>query len=139
MEVFLAKIGQLLPVLGVDLLLPADSVRTPAVSSQELTCEIKGLKARGRRTPNGFVVLKGSQADLQERPSTDKYPLPRQLRDQLRRDGLLSEADGALVFTRDVKFPSPSAAASVVHGGHANGLISWKNANGLTLKEIEAA
>ncbi|HDQ45910.1 MAG TPA: DUF4357 domain-containing protein, partial [bacterium] len=32
-----------------------------------------------------------------------------------------------------------SAAASVVHGGHANGLIAWKNQEGKTLKEIEAS
>ena len=25
----------------------------------------------------------------------------------------------------------------MVHGGHANGLISWKNAKGVTLKELE--
>jgi hypothetical protein len=139
MEVFLAKVCQLLPVLGIDLLVPADSVGTHAASSQELTCEIKGLRARGRRTPNGFLVLKGSHAVLRERPSTEKYPLPRQLRDQLRRDGHLVESAGALVFSRDVEFPSPSAAASVIHGGHANGLTSWRNVEGLTLKEIEAA
>jgi hypothetical protein len=134
MEVFLAKIGQLLPLLGIDWLVQADSIG----GSAELTCAIKGLKARGRRTPNGFLVLKGSQAVLRERPSTDKYPLPRQMRDQLRTDGLLIEGDGVLVFTRDVDFPSPSAAASVIHGGHANGLIAWKNTKGLTLKQIEA-
>jgi Domain of unknown function (DUF4357) len=99
----------------------------------------KGVKARGRRTPNGFVVLKGSQAVLRERPSTEKYPLPRQARDQLRNDGLLVEQAGALVFTRDVEFASPSAAASAIHGGHANGLIAWRNTEGTTLKEIEAA
>lgn len=139
MEVFLDKIGQLLPVLGIEWLVPADAAGAPAPQNQELVCEIKGVKARGRRTPNGFVVLKGSQAVLRERPSTEKYPIPRQARDQLRTDGLLVEQAGALVFTRDVEFASPSAAASVVHGGHANGLIAWKNANGTTLKEIEVA
>lgn len=139
MEVFLDKISQLLPVLGVDWLVPAEGAGGPAAHSQELVCEIKGVKARGRRNPNGFVVLKGSQAVLRERPSTDKYPLPRQARDQLRNDGLLVESNDALVFTRDVEFASPSAAASVIHGGHANGLIAWKNAKGMTLKDIEAA
>jgi hypothetical protein len=126
-------------VLGVEWLVPADGAGAPAALSQELMCEIKGLRARGWRNPSGFVVLKGSQAVLRERPSTDKYPLPRQMRDQLRSDGLLVEGNGALVFTRDVEFASPSAAASVIHGGHANGLIAWKNAKGLTLKDIEAA
>jgi ABC-type Mn2+/Zn2+ transport system ATPase subunit len=41
------------------------------------------------------------------------------------------------LFEKDVQFASPSAAAAVVHGGHANGLIAWKDGNGKTLKEIE--
>lgn len=139
MEVFLDKIGQLLPVLGVDWLVPASGGGEPAAQSRELLCEIKGVTARGRRTPSGFLVLEGSQAVLRERPSTDKYPLPRQARDQLRSDGILVEEGDALVFVRDVEFASPSAAASVIHGGHPNGLISWKNKDGVTLKEIEAA
>ena len=52
---------------------------------------------------------------------------------------MIVESDGVLVFTRDVEFASPSAAASIIHGGHANGLIAWKNAKGVTLKDIEAA
>ena len=42
-----------------------------------------------------------------------------------------------MVFAKDYEFSSPSAAASVIHGGQANGLISWRNASGETLKEIE--
>jgi hypothetical protein len=36
-----------------------------------------------------------------------------------------------------MEFASPSAAAAVVHGGHANGLTAWKDASGKTLKELE--
>jgi Domain of unknown function (DUF4357) len=43
-----------------------------------------------------------------------------------------------LKFTRDAEFSSPSAAATVVHGGSANGLLAWKNSAGKTLKELEA-
>jgi hypothetical protein len=35
-----------------------------------LYCKIKNLKATGRQTDSGFVVLKGSEAVLDERPST---------------------------------------------------------------------
>ena len=52
--------------------------------------------------------------------------------------GPRSEFD-RLVFTKDIEFSSPSAAAAVVHGGHANGLTAWKSETGKTLKEIEAA
>jgi len=139
MEVFLEKIRQLLPVLGVDFLVPSTGAVTPAGASDLLTCEIKGLKARGRLIPSGFLVLEKSQAVLQERPSTEKYPYARNLRDQLRTDGVLVVEGDNLVFAKDAEFSSPSAAAAVIHGGHANGLIAWKNADGKTLKEIEAA
>jgi hypothetical protein len=43
-----------------------------------------------------------------------------------------------LVFAKDTEFSSPSSAAAVVHGGHANGLTAWKDKNGRTLKEIES-
>ena len=43
-----------------------------------------------------------------------------------------------LTAPEDAEFSSPSAAVSIVHGGHANGLIAWKNGTGKTLKEIEA-
>ena len=52
-------------------------------------------------------------------------------------EGVLTQQSDCLVFTKDYEFTSPSAAASVIHGGHANGLISWKNSKGLTLKELE--
>ena len=42
-----------------------------------------------------------------------------------------------LVFLADREFSSPSAAAAVVHGGQANGLIAWRDSNGVSLKERE--
>ncbi len=138
MEVFLEKINQLLPVLGVELLVTAISKAASDTEREILYCEIKGLKARGRLTPNGFLVLKGSQAVLQDRASSIKYPWAHNIRQRLKDEGILSIFKDHLVFTRDEEFSSPSAAAAVVHGGHANGLIVWKNSEGMTLKEIEA-
>ena len=138
MEVFLEKINQLLPVLGVDLLVPSASAKMVASTKEMLLCEIKGLRAQGHLIPNGFLVLRGSQAVLRERASSQKYPWARNMRQKLREDGLLAEQQDHLVFTSDAEFSSPSAAAAVVQGGHANGLIAWKNSKGKTLKEIEA-
>jgi hypothetical protein len=50
----------------------------------------------------------------------------------------LVEQDNLLVFTKDVEFSSPSAAAAVIHGGSANGLLAWKTQDGKTLKELES-
>jgi hypothetical protein len=138
MEVFLEKIHQLLPVLGVELLVAAVGKAATDAERKMLYCEIKGLKARGHLTPNGFLVLKGSQAVLKDRASAQKYPWPLNMRQRLRDEGVLSVSEDHLEFMRDEEFSSPSAAAAVVHGGHANGLIAWKNKEGKTLKEIES-
>jgi hypothetical protein len=138
MEVFLEKIYQLLPVLGVELLVAAASKASADAEKEMLYCEIKGLKAKGHLTPSGFVVLKGSQAVLNERASSQKYPWPLNMRQRLKDEGVLSVIEGCLEFIRDEEFSSPSAAAAVIHGGHANGLTAWKNKNGKTLKEIES-
>jgi hypothetical protein len=139
MEIFLEKISQLLPVLGVELLVPAGATASGASEQTKLYCEIKGLKAEGRLAPNGFVVLKGSQAVLTERASSHKWPWALNLRQRLKDEGVLRIQGDRLVFTRDAEFTSPSSAAAVIHGGHANGLTAWKDKSGKTLKEIESA
>jgi hypothetical protein len=60
------------------------------------------------------------------------------MRQKLKAEGSLVVEPEFLRFDRDVEFSSPSAAAAVIHGGHANGLTSWKNSQGQTLKQLEA-
>lgn len=138
MEIFLEKIQQLLPVLGVEVLVPTKAPAKGATERELLSCEIKGLRAAGHLTPNGIVVLAGSQTVLDERPSSQKYPWAHNMRQKLKDDGTLTAKTDHLVFSRDTEFSSPSAAAAVIHGGHANGLIAWKNKDGKTLKELES-
>jgi hypothetical protein len=138
MEVFLEKMLQLLPALGIEVLVPSISETALPKNTELLTCEIKGLKAAGYLTPNGIAVLKGSQAVLTVRESSHKYPWAISLRDRLTEDGSLVVDGDKLVFAKDVEFSSPSAAAAVVHGGQANGLTAWKNKHGKSLKELEA-
>jgi hypothetical protein len=76
MDVFLSKVEQLLPVLGQDFLKPVVKTITAVKPSELLTCTIKKVKASGRQTENGFLVLKGSEAVLEERPSVKKYGPP---------------------------------------------------------------
>ena len=138
MEIYLEKIHQLLPVLGVEVLVPTTLKAAGVTELETLSCEIKGLKATGHLTPNGLVVLAGSQAVLSERPSSQKYPWPVNMRQKLKDEGALTVKPDHLLFTQDVEFSSPSAAAAVIHGGHANGLTAWKNKDGKTLKELES-
>lgn len=139
MEIFLEKIHQLLPVLGVEVLVLTVKNTENTSKNETLSCEIKGLKAKGQLTPNGIVVLAGSQAVLTERPSSQKYPWPINMRQRLKDEGILTTQPDHLLFARDAEFSSPSAAAAVIHGGHANGLTAWKNSDGKTLKELEAS
>jgi len=138
MEVFLAHIRQLLPVLGTDILAPIAEPSEKPQPGGILFCRNKGAEARGQRTANGFVIFKGSSAVLDQRPSAESYPYVVAQRNQFIADGILAERDGLLVFTRNAEFSSPSAAAAVIHGGSANGLIVWKTREGKTLKEPDA-
>jgi hypothetical protein len=138
MEIFLEKINQLLPVLGVELLVPVVSIAVGKSEHKKLFCEIKGVKAEGHLAPNGFVVLEGSQAVLTDRASSQKWPWAMNMRQRLKDEGVLETRGGVLVFMSDAEFTSPSSAAAVIHGGHANGLTAWKDKSGKTLKEIES-
>lgn len=82
--------------------------------------------------------VKGSQAVGEDRLSVLASNLFMvTLRQKLVSDGTLAPDGDHFVFTKDTEFSSPSAAASVIHGGSAAGRICWKNEAGKTLKEIE--
>ena len=137
MEVFLARIRQLLPVLGSDILAPISQPASKAQPGGVLFCRSKGAEARGQRTANGFVVFHGSTAVLEERPSAESYPYVLVQRKKLVADGTLVDSGGFLSFTKDAEFSSPSAAAVVIHGGSANGLTAWKTEDGTSLKQLD--
>lgn len=148
MEVFLDRISQLLPILGTDLLTPyitkiknqLDQPHEISQSVVEATEEIlqlqsKGVTASGMRTPNGFVIFKGSNAVNNFRESASNWVI--KLRDTLTTNGTLINKGANLEFIKDAEFSSPSAAAAVIVGGNANGLTLWRNQSGTSLKEIE--
>ena len=137
MEVFLSRIRQLLPVLGSDLLVPVAQHSARQQTGGVLTCKMKGAEARGLRTPDGFVVFKDSTAVLHERESAKNWPSTTVIRNQMIADGTLVQLGGFYVFTKDVQFTSPSAAAAVIHGGSANGLVAWKTKDGTQLKQLD--
>lgn len=138
MEIFLEKMQQVLPVMGVEAFVTTGSSPESDRETVLFTCRIKNLEATGSLIPNGIVVLAGSEAVLQERDSARKYPTVLAQRNRLIDDGSLIKQADHLVFTKNVEFSSPSAAASVIQGGSANGLLVWKNKDGITLKDLEA-
>ena len=131
---FMAKIKQLLPVIGSDLLTPISNKNDERI----LVFKIKGHIAKGNRTNSGFVVYKGSETVIELLSSAKQWKWLITHRKNLQDKGSLILKNNKLVFTKDVEFSSPSAAAAIICGGSANGLTAWKDKDGKTLKELEA-
>jgi hypothetical protein len=137
MEVFLEKMQQVLPVLGIEAFVQAASKVESEAEKEMLTCKIKNVVASGYLTPNGIVVLARSEAVLEERGSAKKWPSVMAPRNKLIEEGGLVQEGDKYVFVKDTEFSSPSSAAAVIHGGSANGLTAWVNANGKSLKDLQ--
>lgn len=135
MDAFLDEMLSIYPVLD---LRAFDRIERGAPSAVRLFAKGPNAKAEGEATSDGFVVYAGSVARAREVPSAT--PFVTGLRGLLSAEGVL-EPHGplSLRFTRDYLFSSPSAAASAVLARNANGRTEWKNGQGQTLHEIEAA
>lgn len=138
MEIFLEKMQQMLPALDVDAFVPAVARQAvDQVKKEILFCKIKNVTARGYQTPNGFIVLEGSQAVIEERSSAQKWPSVLAQRNSLIEEKVLIASGDAYRFVKNTEFSSPSAAAATIHGGSANGLTAWVDSKGKNLKQIE--
>ena len=86
------------------------------------------VKATGRQTSEGFVVLKGSIIS----PDDDNTIPPgvKKLRQA-------SQIDSDHVLQEDVLLGSPSSAAMFVIGKSSNGWTAWKTSDGKTLHDLE--
>lgn len=135
-ESFLDDMLTLYPLLGLSAF---EVVKSPdtvgATAGQALSLVGKGARANGRETPEGFVVLAGSRARLDEVDSIHAFAA--NLRSTLIESGVLRADAEHLVFTQDYLFSSPSTAAMVLLGRTANGRIEWKTEAGKTLKAIQ--
>lgn len=141
MEFFLGQLQMVLPVLGFSFTQPLPSTQpqpgrqAPLEQSPLFVMNPVGTSATAQEVDGEFVVFKGSSARKQGVESWASY---RGLRDQLIAEGKLVDAqkDGLLMFTEDVPFSSPSAAAAVVYAGNQNGRIAWRTKDtGLTYQQ----
>jgi hypothetical protein len=128
MEVFLSWVRQLLPVLCCKILIPVVKSEKLIDPSKALVFKVKGVTARGQQIREGFVVFKGSEATLGFTPSVRAWTV--KTREELLKNGGLKELADKLVFTQDLAFTSPSAAAEIIYGGAKSGLTAWRNAEG---------
>lgn len=86
------------------------------------------VKAFGRQTSDGFVVLKGSLISPMDDNTISAKILELREKRKVDKDNVLLE---------DVPFNSPSGAAQFVIGKSSNGWIEWKTADGRTLHDLE--
>lgn len=88
------------------------------------------IEASCKQTNEGFVVLKNSLIEM-----IDSDSIPPGIKESRGK----AKIDENGILLENVLFQSPSYAAAFVIGGHANGLVEWKNKYGKTLKEIESS
>lgn len=86
----------------------------------------KGVIAYGYTTDKGFIVLKGSQAVLNETSSGLSNKSSHFKRKELIDNTLLKKNKNYYVFAEDIEFNSPSLAASVILGNPTSGPNAWK-------------
>ena len=138
LEEFIDYAKIIMGTLGHKIFIPL--VETSATSTDEdgnividdlLYCSASGAKATGKRTSEGFVVLKGSQISSNLTKSCPDSTLRN-------RKKYAKNIDANYILTEDILFNSPSAAASFVGGASLSGNASWHNSQGITPKSIEA-
>ena len=94
-----------------------------------LYMEYGKAKASGKRTSDGFVVLKGSIIN----PTMTRSCPERAGKDRKKYE---DKIDSNGILTADVLLSSPSSAAGFVGGASLSGNALWKDAEGKTLKEL---
>lgn len=128
MQEFLDQLLLILPALQTDLFVDDRRLETQQENSPvfELVAPDLGIKATAFQEENGkFVVKQGSQARVEwvgNNPTCSSARLHAEL---VGRKVLLREGEHR-IFTNNLAFDSPSAAASVVRGTPANGHTEWK-------------
>ncbi len=143
METFIDYAKLIMGTLGQELFEPLNKtvIKEPENISTKDTEEavllhlertIKGIgkvEADGAQTAKGFVVLQGSYIS-----SVEDDTIPSTVRERRKK----AHIDENCILQEDLLFTSPSYAAMFVIGKSANGLTSWKTAEGKTLKSLEA-
>jgi hypothetical protein len=140
---FLETIAVLLATLGAPVLEPVQRhrVQLPGDTGVQeepdrLYFRERGCDATGYQTSEGLLVLAGSRGHPGLRPSAPAS-VGRQ-RDALQADGVIRLTETELVFLKDHLFSSPSTAGGLIVGGSNNGRISWRNADGQSINDLEA-
>ncbi|MGY2745556.1 GIY-YIG nuclease family protein [Arthrobacter sp. UYCu723] len=137
MEYFVSQAKIILPVLGVNIFRTTTALRQPSGPTDgavpanpsvspifEMFVKKYGIRAMAQEVDGEFTVKKGSMARLSFAENSSNYEL---LHDELLKSGqLVQDGEDAAIFTQDIVFRSPSAAAAIVAGRAANGRVEWR-------------
>ena len=135
LEEFIINVELILPTLGYSAFVPLPS-EVDKEGDEPLLYFSRNLgksgKGIGRITSEGFWVLKGSFIY----PKLASYISQGIKRARKAYAGII-DANG--ILQDDICFGSPSYAAMFICGKSSNGLIEWKNKQGISLKELDIA
>jgi hypothetical protein len=134
MEEFIDNVRILINALGYKVLEPTvHNSPTSTADDETLYLNQGSASGKGMITTEGFVLLAG--AVLNEKTSEKSLSKGAT---NLRKKHLASDKVKDFVTTEDILFSSSSAAADFITGYSISGPATWKNATGVTLKELEA-
>lgn len=138
MKQFLDVIKLILSSIGITILeTKIQNVNQEEKEEEIFNFTIKGARGRMKIEDDRYVVLKGSTAIIEDRPSASQ-PI-RKMRRKLLEEKVteLNEDQSFNVFKENYAFNSPSYAAAAISGGEENGRAVWKY-KGKSINEIEA-
>jgi hypothetical protein len=133
-ESFLKDMLVIFPILGINVFERLQQI--PRASRLHLS----GPDSRGEaaETDQGFVVFAGALVRAEVVASFRGNKGWASLRESMVESGTLTTIEGgtSLRLAADQVFSSPSAAAAILLGRSANGLVEWKDSSGNTLKDL---
>ena len=132
-ESFLRDITSIFPLLNLNVF---EMAFVSAGVKELLYLDAKGVKATCYEDAKGFIVLKGSEAQINEMSYIHQYMST--IRKDLVEKGVLVLDGTKYIFTQDYAFNSPTTSAGVIKGSRG-GKKDWKNSKGVTLKELQEA
>lgn len=134
MEEFIDDVKVVINALGYKVLEPLIQKQDIGNNDEELLHISSGSAyGVGKVTPEGFVVLQGARLNEKLSAKSLSNGIVK-----LREKWMADEKVKDWVTTEDLLFSSSSAAADFVLGYSVSGPRVWKNADGKSLKEIEA-
>lgn len=89
--------------------------------------------AKARYADGGIVVIKGSEMKLKTAVLSQNCA---DIRQMLIKKNIVSLIEGKYIFNKNYTFNSFSAAATVIAGCRKNGRTTWKDQQGITVRDL---